>query len=116
MTIDATLNKRLRRVVRKHDRMQKNGVVHRVGRDGLIRSRARLFRPQFPFKSLFVLVAVLVVFKALLFAQMGAGNYAAQVSELRAGNAVERVGAYVMQEEPITAGLGGFLKQFFFNS
>lgn len=114
MTIDATLNKRLDRVVRKHDRMRTNGVVHRVGRDGLIRSRPRFSRPQFPIKGLFLIVALLVLFKALLFAQIGAGNYAAKVDELRDGSGVERVGAFIMQEEPMTVAIGGYLKQFFF--
>lgn len=114
MTIDATLNKRLRRVVRKHDRMRMNGVVHRVGSDGLIRSRPRLIRPQFPIKGLFLVLAFLVAFKALLFAQIGAGNYAVKVEDLRNGTGVERVGALVMQEEPVTLALGGFLQQTFF--
>ena len=114
MTIDVTLNKRLRRVIRKHDRMRTNGVVHRVGSDGLIRSRPRLIRPQFPIKGLFLIVALLVMFKALLFAQIGAGNYAIKIEDLRNGTGVDRVGAFVMQEEPVTLALGGFLKQFFF--
>lgn len=114
MTIDATLNKRLDRVVRKHERMRTNGVVHRVGKDGLIRSRPRLIRPQFPIKGVFLIIALLVMFKALLFAQIGAGNYAIKVNDLRNGSSIERVGAFVMQEEPVTVALGGYLKQFFF--
>jgi len=31
MTIDASLDKRLSKVVRAHDKMRRNGVVHRVG-------------------------------------------------------------------------------------
>lgn len=101
MTIDASLDKRLNKIVRNHDRMRNNGVAHRVGRDGLIRSRARLIRPLFPVK-------------ALLFAQMGAGNYALKVEELRAGTVVEQAGAVLMQEEPVTVAVGGYLKQYFF--
>ncbi|MDA9207455.1 hypothetical protein N9O61_01080 [Octadecabacter sp.] len=115
MTIDATLNKRLRRVVRKHDKMRTNGVVHRVGRDGLIRSRPRLMRLQFPFKGVVIVFALLVAFKTMLIVQNGAGNHAAQVETLRAGTVVERAGAFIMQEDPLTTALAGFIKPYFFN-
>jgi len=114
MTIDASLNKRLNKVVRTHERMRTNGVVHRVGRDGLIRSRPRLIRPRFPVKGIIVLVALLIAFKSLMFAQLGAGNYALKIEELRGGSAVEQAGAFLMQEEPVTLALGGYLKQYFF--
>ena len=114
MTIDATLNKRLNRVVRKHEKMKMNGVVHRVGRDGLIQSRPRMMRLQFPVKGLLLTAAFLIAFKSLLFAQIGTGNYEAKVETLRAGTMLERVGSFVMQEDPVTTALGGYLKQFFF--
>jgi len=94
--------------------MRANGVVHRVGRDGLIRSRPRLIRPRFPVKGLFLIAGLFLAFKALLFAQLGAGNYAQKIEELRAGSVIEQAGAVVMQEEPVTVAVGGYLKQFFF--
>ncbi|SLN50011.1 hypothetical protein [Pseudooctadecabacter jejudonensis] len=114
MTIDASLNERLRRVVRKHDKMKRNGVVHRVGRDGLIRSRPRLIRPQFPWRGLAVLVGLLILFKSVLFAQIGPNNYDLRVEALRQGTLLEQAGAVVMQPEPVTVAVGGYLKQFFF--
>ncbi len=114
MTIDASLNKRLNSIVRNHERMRANGVVHRVGRDGLIRSRPRLIRPRFPVRGAFIIVALLVAFKALMFAQLGAGNYASRVDALRGGNTVEQIGAVLMQEEPVTIALAEYLKQYFF--
>ena len=114
MTIDASLDKRLRKVVRNHERMRANGVVHRVGRDGLIRSRPRLIRPRFPMKGVLIIAALFIAFKSLMFAQMGAGNYALKVEALRNGGMVERAGAVLMQEEPVTVALGGYLKQYFF--
>ncbi|MCF2869755.1 hypothetical protein L0664_01630 [Octadecabacter sp. G9-8] len=114
MTIDASLDKRLNKVVRNHERMRRNGVVHRVGRDGLIRSRARLIRPRFPIKGVLLIAALFLAFKALLFAQMGSGNYASQVDALRAGSVLEQAGAVLMQEDPVTVAVGGYLKQFFF--
>lgn len=114
MTIDASLNKRLRKVERKHGKMRRNGVVHKVGRDGLIRSRPRLIRPQFPIKGLVLIVALLIAFKSILFAQIGAGNYALRVEAMRGGTTLEQVGAVILQEDPLTVALGGYLKQFFF--
>jgi hypothetical protein len=114
MTIDASLDKRLNKIVRTHTRMQRNGVVHRVGRDGLIRSRPQLIRPRFPIKGALIIVALLIAFKALLFAQLGAGNYAVRVDALRGGSIVEQAGAVIMQEELVTLALGGYLTQYFF--
>lgn len=114
MTIDASLNERLRRVQRKHDKMRTHGVVHKVGRDGLIRTRPRLIRREFPLRGLLLTVGLLIVFKAMLFAHMGAGNYRAQIAELERGSGLEQVGAFLMQEDPATAALGGYLKGFFF--
>lgn len=114
MTISVSLDKRLNKVVRKHDRMKRNGVVHKVGRDGLIRSRPRLIAPRFPIQGMMIIVALLLAFKALLFAQIGAGNYALKVEELRQGTVVEQVGAFIMQEEPVTVAIGGALSQYFF--
>jgi len=114
MTVSPSLNKRLDRVVRKHQRIKKNGVVHRVGADGLIRSRPRLIRPAVPIKGAVIVVLLFIAFKALLFAQMGAGTYALRVENLRNGNFVEQAGAVLMQEEPLTIMLGGYLNQYVF--
>lgn len=114
MTIDASLDKRINKVVRTHERMKRNGVVHRVGKDGLIRSRPRLVRPRFPLKGVMVIAVLFLAFKALLFAQIGPGNYALKIEELRNGSMIEKAGAVLMQEEPLTVALGGYLKPFFF--
>ncbi|MCW1952383.1 MAG: hypothetical protein KIH44_013565 [Octadecabacter sp.] len=114
MTIDASLDKRLNKVVRNHERMKRNGVVHRVGKDGLIRSRPRLVRPYFPLKGALLIAVLFFAFKALLFAQLGEGNYAQKVEQLRAGTMIEKAGAVLMQPEPLTVELGRSLKQFFF--
>ena len=114
MTINASLDKRLNKVVRNHERMRRNGVVHRVGSDGLIRTRARLIRPRFPLKGALIIAALFIAFKSLMFAQMGAGNYALKVDDLRNGSTFEQAGAVLMQEEPVTIAHGGYLKQYFF--
>ncbi len=114
MTIDASLNARLRRVVRNHDRMKHKGVVHRVGRDGLIRTRPRLFRRSFPLRGAIVVGILFFLFKAIMFAQMGAGNYALKLEELRNGSQVEQIGALLMQEDPVTIAVADFIKPYVF--
>lgn len=114
MTISASLDQRLNKVVRNHKRMRRNGVVHRVGKDGLIRAYPRLFRLRFPTKGLLIIAGLFIAFKALSFAQMGPENYALQLEELRGGSSIEQIGAVLMQQEPITVTLGGYLKQYFF--
>ncbi|AGI66602.1 hypothetical protein OAN307_c08810 [Octadecabacter antarcticus 307] len=109
MTISASLDKRLNKIVRNRTRTRRNGVVYRVGSDGLIRSGPRLVRPRFPIKGTLIIVALFIAFKALLFAQMGAGNYALKIDALRIGSMVEQAGAVIMQEEPVTVVLGGYL-------
>ena len=109
MTIDASLDKRLHKIVRTLDRIRRNGVVHRVGRDGLIRSSPRLVRPRFPLKGALIVAALLIAFKALLFVQLGASSYALKVDELRGGSMVEQAGAFILQEERVTATLGGYI-------
>lgn len=116
MTIDTNLNNRLRRIVRKHERMQRNGVVYRVGSDGLIRSRPRLIRPYAPLKGVMLIAVLFIAFKALIFAQIGPSNYALKVDAMRNGTTIEKIGAALMQEEPVTVAVGGYLKQFFFHT
>ncbi|PVA05816.1 hypothetical protein [Thalassorhabdomicrobium marinisediminis] len=114
MAMDASFNKRLVRVVRTHERMRRNGVVHRVGRDGLIRSRPRLIRPRFPVKGAMIVVGLLLAFKALLFAELGAEAYGDRVAGLREGMLLERAGAVVMQEDPVTVAVGAYLARTVF--
>ena len=114
MTIDASLNTRLRRVERKRERMRRNGVVHRVGPDGLIRARPRLIRLRFPVKSAIAIVLLFMAFKALVFAQGGEGNYALKLEALQTGSLIDQAGAVLMQADPVTVALGGYLQRFFF--
>lgn len=114
MTISSSLDKRLDKVVRQRAKMRRNGVVHRVGRDGLIRSRARFIRPRFPLQGALVIAVLFMAFKTLLFAQMGAVSYDARVAELRSGNALEQAGAVLMQQDRVSTTVGGLLQRYVF--
>ncbi|KJZ18282.1 hypothetical protein [Loktanella sp. S4079] len=94
-------DKRLKRIVRRHDRMA-NGVVKTITADGLIVARPRVYRPKFPLKGLIALVVTGFVFKGFLFAAIGQEAYAERVSNLNSGSVVEQAGAWVMQPDVAT--------------
>ena len=89
-------DRRLKRIVRNHQRMS-HGVVHSVNSNGLIVARPRIYNPKFPLKGLLLLVIAGFLFKGLVFANLGAGQYDAHVTELQAGTIVEKAGAWIMQ-------------------
>lgn len=94
-------DKRLKRIVRKHDRIQK-GYVKTVTSDGLIVARPRVYRPRFPLKGLVILIVAGFLFKGFLFASLGAGAYDERVISLSQGSVMEQAGAWVMQADPAT--------------
>ena len=102
-------DKRLKRIVRRHDRMA-NGVVRTVNADGLIVARPRIYKPRFPLKGLLVLVAVGFLFKGFLFTTLGTEGYADRVAMLQNGTVMEKAGAWVMQPDPATLFIADQLK------
>ena len=112
MSIDAQFDKRVRAVVRKHDKMRRNGVVHRVGKDGLIISRARFARPRFPWRGVVLVIALGFAFKALLWGQIGAAGYNERVETLRQGTMIEQVGAWLLQPDQVTVYFGDMVRPY----
>lgn len=102
-------DKRLKRIVRKHDRMQK-GYVKTVTSDGLIVARPRVYRPKFPLKGLVVLIVAGFLFKGFLFASLGEAAYGERVTSLKTGSVMEQAGAWVMQADPATVMIADMLK------
>ena len=94
-------DKRLKRIVRRHDRMA-NGVVRTVNSDGLIVVRPRIYKPRFPLKGILFLVAAGFLFKGFLFSYLGADAYSERVALLNNGTMMEQAGAWVMQPDPAT--------------
>ena len=104
-------DKRLKRIVRRHERMA-NGVVHSINADGLIVARPRIYKPRFPLKGLLMLVAVGFLFKGFLFAYLGADTYMGRVAALQEGAAMERAGAWIMQTDPATTFIADQIRLF----
>lgn len=99
-------DKRLKRIVRRHDRMA-NGVVRTVGPDGLIVARPRIYHPRFPLKGILALVGAGFLFKGLLFFYLGSDDYTARLAVLQQGTVMEQAGAWVMQPDPATTFIAG---------
>ena len=95
-------DKRLKRIVRRHEKMNAAGTVKTVNSDGLIVARPRLYKPRFPLRGLIVVLFLGFLFKGFLFAYLGETGYAERVASLQAGSSLEQAGAWVMQPDPAT--------------
>lgn len=96
-----TFGKRVNRINKQHTKLSR-GYVTVVGKDGLLIARPRRTQMRFPWKALALLVALVFVFKAMIFASLGDAQYAERVGNLNAGTSVEQVGGWVMQADPLT--------------
>lgn len=99
-----SFEKRLRNIVRDHQRLN-TGAVHAIRSDGLIVARPRVYNPKFPLRGLLLLVASAVLFKAYIFASLGASVYNDRVAQLSEGTFIEKAGAWVMQADAVTVGV-----------
>jgi hypothetical protein len=72
------------------------------------RRRLGLFGP-----LVMVLVAIVVI-KAAVHTVIGADLYQERIASLRNGTAVEAVGAYVLQADPLTVAVSDKLRAFFY--
>ncbi len=102
MEANIPFDKRLKRIVSRHDKMS-NGFVRTVQPDGLIVVRPRLYKPRFPLKGLIIVLTLGFALKGFLLAYLGADEYQARLAGLEAGSVVEQAGAWVMQPDPVTA-------------
>jgi len=106
-------NKRLRSIDRNHRKLSR-GYVQLVERDGiLVPHSRRTARRGFPFRGLLLTLAVFLVFKGFLLAQLGPITYEGRVDKLAVGNAVEQAGAWAMTADPITVWVAGQLAPLF---
>lgn len=101
MQANVPFDKRLKRIVRRHDRMA-NGVVKTVTADGLIVARPRLYKPRFPLKGLIIVLMLGFLFKGFLFAYLGEAAYGERVASLQQGTVMEQAGAWIMYPDLAT--------------
>lgn len=109
---ETPFEERVRRLMRKHSRMAHNGVVHRIGADGLIITRPRRRAPAFPLRGLVILLGAAFLFKSFLYAWLGASVYAERVALLQSGSLVEQGGAWLMQADPVTIWIAALINGY----
>jgi hypothetical protein len=108
---EVQFSKRLRRIVRRHDKMR-NGVIHRMTRDGLIVAHPRRHLPRFPLQGVMIVVAAGILFKSFLLLNMGEITYGERVASLQSGSLIEQGGAWVMQIDPATNWIADQMKPY----
>ncbi|WP_172961005.1 hypothetical protein [Oceaniglobus roseus] len=106
--------RRSRRIIRNNRLVARSADVH-IGPDGLMTVRPRRRAPSFDaLKGILIVLAVLFTMKSIMLASAGNLAYQERVNALRDGSAVERVGAFVMQADPLTrqlaSGLGALMR------
>ena len=107
-TAQVPFQKRLRRIVREHQRMS-NGATHVMRADGLIVARPRVYNPKFPLRGLVLLLGAAILFKGFIYATLGSATYADRVGQLASGSIAEQAGAWVMQPDLATLAVAQFL-------
>lgn len=105
-------NRRLSVLGRKHAAMSQ-GYSTTTRADGLIVVKPKRAASRgFPIKGLLALVLGFFVFKAIMLSSLGEITYNERVAKLDQGGALEQGGAWVMQIDPATAFLAGFIEPF----
>ncbi len=107
---ELSFDQRVRRLSRKH-RLMADGVVHRIGDDGLISAYPRRRAPRFPLRGVMILIAAAFLFKAFLLLSLGPITYGNRVALLQDGTLPEQAGAWVMQADPATVWLADTMEQ-----
>ena len=93
--------RRMRRISRRHTKLSR-GYTTEVNGDGLVVAKPQRKGNGTTLRVLVLFVVMLLLFKGFLHAQLGATTYEERVMQLAEGNAVERVGAWIMAADPVT--------------
>jgi len=93
--------RRMRRINRRHTKLSQ-GYVTSINDDGLVVAKPKAKGRGTTVRGVLLMVAVIMVFKGVLHAQLGPQAYQERVGRLADGNIVEQAGAFVMTADPVT--------------
>ena len=96
-----TFGTRVKRIHRQHRKLS-DGYVTSINHDGLIIATPRRRRMRVPFAGIALLAVGIIAFKGIVHAQLGPEVYDARIAALSEGSQVEKVGAWIMQADPLT--------------
>ena len=63
---------------------------------------------------LMLVLMTIIVIKAMVHASIGAELYEERIAALRAGDSAERIGAYVLQADPLTLAIAGQFRKIIY--
>lgn len=105
--------KKLRRVVKRHNRLATSGVVHKMMPDGLVVAKPRVYNPRFPWTGLVLLIAAVLIFKGYVHYALGAEDFAARAAALANGTLMEQLGGLAMMADPVTLSISNIFTSLF---
>ncbi|MEL6887547.1 MAG: hypothetical protein AAFO86_02455 [Pseudomonadota bacterium] len=108
MDNQVNFQKRLGTLKRQHQALA-NGYTTQLRDDGLIVVKPKRVRRSFPLRTLVLVVFGFFAFKGFMLASLGEITYNERVAKLGNGTVAEQAGAWVMQSDPFTTFLAGFI-------
>lgn len=102
---------RLKKIDRSRARMA-HGYAAKVTSDGLIVFRPKRRAQGFSVRGLAFLVLGFFLFKGMILAHLGGTVYDQRVDALQSGTVVEQAGAFVMQQDRVSATVAQYLRPF----
>lgn len=105
---ESSFGERILKIEEQRSSRVKNGYIHEMRADGLIVARPRAYKPSFPLRGLLMVVLGFVLFKTFVVMSVDEVTYDQRMTALHDGTTVEQVGAYFMQDDPLTSGLAEF--------
>lgn len=99
-------DRRMRRITRRHTQLSR-GYVTSVNDDGLVVAKPKRKFSRGTLRGIAIVVVMLMLFKAVLFSQLGASTYNERIIALNEGSVFEKAGAVLMSADPITVWLAG---------
>lgn len=94
---------RLRHIQTQRTAFARDGYTARLRSDGLIEVvPQRRIRSRIATGPVLLFIAAVFLFKGLLMGSLGFDSYDRRVADLANGSAIEQLGAFVMQSDPIS--------------
>lgn len=94
-------DRRMRRIHRRHSKLS-HGYVTSINDDGLVVAKPARRGRNATARAAVIVIALILVFKGVVLAQLGPQAYADRVAALKAGSGFDKAGAFIMQPDPIT--------------
>ena len=101
-------DRRMRRISRRQSKLS-HGYVTAVTDDGMVVAKPKRRGNRGALRGVVIVVAVLVLFKGFLHAQLGPEGYQDRIEALASGSVIEQAGSWAMIADPVTLWLSGNL-------